>query len=271
MADWNPSQYLKFAGERTRPARDLAAAVAIDEPERVLDAGCGPGNSTAVLARRWPGAKLTGLDFSPEMLETARAKLPGIPFVQGDMGGDLSALGQFDVVYSNAALQWLPDGGEGALNLFRLVKPGGALAAQVPCSQPLARQAGGRLENGSAHRLMAETAKEPRFAPYTAGVQRLYTMDGERIYSLFPAETAALSLWETCYCHALDGYDALSEWFRGSGMRPYLDALPDEGERSAFIRRFTERAAEEFPLAGDGRLLLWFRRLFFVAYKPEER
>ena len=94
---------------------------------------------------------------------------------------------------------------------------------------------------------------------------------GTAPYSLFPAETAALSLWETCYCHALDGYDALAEWFRGSGMRPYLDALPDEGERSAFIRRFTERAAEEFPLAGDGRLLLWFRRLFFVAYKPEER
>ncbi len=267
MAGWNPGQYLKFESERTRPARDLAAAVSLDAPERVLDAGCGPGNSTAVLARRWPGAELTGLDYSAEMLASAREKMPGVPFVQGDIGGDLSGLGRFDVVYSNAVLQWLPDSGKAAQDLFRLVKPGGALAVQVPCSRPI--PAGGRLENGAVHRLMEETAKEPRFVSYTAGVGRLYTLDGGRVYDLFAGKAAELSVWETCYCHALGGYEVLAEWFRGSGMRPYLEALPDEGERGAFIRRFTERAAEEYPLAPDGKLLLWFRRLFFVAYKPE--
>lgn len=125
MGDWNPSQYLKFKAERTRPARDLAAAVALDAPERVLDAGCGPGNSTAVLARRWPGAELTGLDYSENMLEKARAAMPGVSFIQGDMAGDLTCLGLFDVVYSNAALQWMADSGETAKKLFGLVKPGG--------------------------------------------------------------------------------------------------------------------------------------------------
>lgn len=266
MGDWNPSQYLKFKAERTRPARDLAAAVALDAPERVLDAGCGPGNSTAVLARRWPGAELTGLDYSENMLEKARAAMPGVSFIQGDMAGDLTGLGLFDVVYSNAALQWMADSGETAKKLFGLVKPGGALAVQMPDSRPPAAP-GGRLENGTAHRLMQETAGEAPFAAYTAGVTRLYTLDGGRVYDLFAGEAAELSVWETCYCHVLDGYEGLAEWFRGSGMRPYLDALPDEETRGLFARRFIERAVAEYPLAADGRLLLWFRRLFFVAYK----
>jgi trans-aconitate 2-methyltransferase len=110
MSTWNADQYLRFADERTRPCRDLAASVSVKPVRRVIDLGCGPGNSTAVLAERWPAAELTGLDSSAEMIDAARQSSGGPRWVVGDIGawaeGDD---GPYDVVFSNAALQWLPD------------------------------------------------------------------------------------------------------------------------------------------------------------------
>ena len=266
MASWDAEQYLKYDAERTRPARELAAAVRLDAPTAILDAGCGPGNSTAVLAARWPSARLTGLDASPVMLDRARVALPGAAFIQGDLNGDLSGLGRFDVVFSNAALQWLSSPEGTAEKLFALVKPGGALAVQVPQSHP-AHTGGLRLESGDAHRLLCETAAEPPFAAWTEGATRLTDFSGARMYDRLVPLASALDLWETTYCHVLDGYDGLAEWYRGTGMRPYLDRLPDNGMREAFVRRFVERAAAEYPRAADGKLLLWFRRVFLIAYR----
>ena len=267
MPRWNPEQYLRFSEERTRPSRDLAAGVPLARPDTILDAGCGPGNSTAVLRECWPGARLLGADASEDMLEAARKAMPGTPFVQADLNGELSGLGAFDLVFSNAVLQWLPDPGEGLSRLFALVKPGGALAVQTPACTP-GRSAEGRLETCDAHRMMAETAGEEPFAAYTVSCTRLKTLEALDVYRRLSPE-AEVTMWETRYCHLLDGYDGLLQWYRGTGMRPYLESLPDDDCRARFEERFRRRAMEEFPLEADGRLLFWFRRLFVVAVRKK--
>ena len=265
MIAWNPEQYLRFGSERTRPSRDLASAVPLEAPGTILDAGCGPGNSTAVLKEFWPHARIQGVDASEEMLGAARRALPEAAFSRADLDGDLSALGSFDLVFSNAVLQWLADPGQGLSRLFALVKPGGALAVQVPACTP-ARSAEGRLETCDAHRLMADTAREAPFAAYTAGCTRLKTLEAPEAYRRLSPQ-ARVTMWETRYCHLLDGYDGLLQWYRGTGMRPYLESLPDKESRALFEEWFLERAREEYPLATDGKLLFWFRRLFVVAVR----
>lgn len=264
MPRWDAEQYLKFTRQRTRPSEDLAAAIPLEHPLSILDAGCGPGNSTAVLAQHWPAAQLTGVDLSGEMLEAAAARLPQARFLQEDLSGDLSALGCYDLVFSNAALQWLEDMESAVVRLFVLVNPGGALAVQVPVCTPKP-SADNRLESGDAHAAMWETANEEPFSPYTGAVNRLHSLSGETVYELLNCKAAMLDVWETCYCHELNGYEGLVEWYRGTGMRPYLEALPDEDMRHAFEKRFQQRIAAEYPLTAEGKLLFWFRRLFFVA------
>jgi trans-aconitate 2-methyltransferase len=110
MPGWNPSQYLKFADERTRPCRDLAARIAVTNVRRVIDLGCGPGNSTAVLHERWPHAEFTGLDSSVEMIESARRAYPAQRWMVDDIARWAAVQdGKYDVVFSNAALQWVED------------------------------------------------------------------------------------------------------------------------------------------------------------------
>ena len=266
MPKWDAAQYLKFARQRTRPSEDLAAAIRLEAPQTALDAGCGPGNSTAVLAARWPGIRLTGIDLSEEMLKEARHRLPEAAFYQWDLTADLSGLGQFDVVFSNAALQWLADMEDAVLRLFRLVKEGGALAVQVPDSAPHLSSEG-RLETGDAHKAMQQTAEEAAFCPYTGAATRLHTLSGERVYALLAEQCQTVDIWETRYCHELDGYEGLVEWYRGTGMRPYLESLPDDAARRAFEERFMERIAARYSLEPNGKLLFWFRRLFFIAYR----
>ena len=268
MPQWDADQYLKFVRQRTRPSEDLAATVHLDHPRRVLDAGCGPGNSTAVLACRWPEAHLTGIDLSGDMLEAAEKRLPEAEFLKRDLSADLSELGRFDVVFSNAALQWLENVESGVLRLFSLVNPGGALAVQVPECAPHP-SAEGRLETGDAHAALWDTAKEETFCRFTGSVTRLHSLSGERAYTLLAGRSAAFDMWETRYCHQLDGYEGLLEWYRGTGMRPYLEALPDEKSRRAFEERFVQRIAAAHPLTPEGKLLFWFRRLFFIAYRAE--
>src|SRR5271163_609736 len=135
MPTWSAEQYLKFADERTRPCRDLAARIAVPEVRRVIDLGCGPGNSTEVLASRWPGAEIVGFDSSSAMLETARKAQPGREWVQGDIvewANESGGGSRFDVVFANASLQWIPDHAANFPRLLGRVAPGGAFAAQLP-------------------------------------------------------------------------------------------------------------------------------------------
>jgi len=132
MSGWNPGQYLQFENERNKPILDLLGRVGLPCPARVIDIGCGPGNSTQFLAKRWPEAEIVGLDSSGAMLEAARKRLPALHWIECDASQDLSHLGRFDLVFSNAALQWMPDHERLIPGLFALLNPGGVLAAQMP-------------------------------------------------------------------------------------------------------------------------------------------
>ena len=130
---WDNGQYLKFKAQRTRPATDLAARIPIENPTDIIDVGCGPGNSSRVLKDRYPNAHVLGADSSGNMLDRAREDNPDMEFVLLDAGGDISGYNsRFDVVFSNACLQWIPDHKKLLARLFALLKPGGTLAVQIP-------------------------------------------------------------------------------------------------------------------------------------------
>ncbi|GJD47868.1 Trans-aconitate 2-methyltransferase [Methylobacterium crusticola] len=254
MADWDAGQYLKFADERTRPASDLLARVPLDAPARVVDLGCGPGNSTELLVARYPGAEVTGLDSSPAMLAEARTRLPGRRFVEGDVAA-WAPEHPPDLIFANAVLQWLPDHARLLARLARSLAPGGCLAVQMPDN----------LEEPS-HGLMRSVAAEPPFAERLAGAGAFRS----RIGSVWEYDTwlsaagCTVDLWRTTYVHPLAGHRGIVEWVRATGLRPFLAPL-DPGAQAAFLARYEAALAQAYPVQGDGRVLLPFPRLFLVA------
>ncbi len=262
MPSWNSDQYLKFAGARTQPAIDLAARVALDAPSRVIDLGCGPGNSTAVLSRRWPAAALTALDHSAAMLATARSTLPEVAWLEGDIStwpsaADASTFSPFDLVFSNAALQWVPDHRHLFPRLLQAVAPGGALAVQMPANL-----------DAPPHRLMRELAASATWsAHFTRQPREWHVHAPEFYYDILAPHARHLELWMTDYYHVLESLDGIIEWYRGSGLRPWLEALPDEATRTAFLGAYRARLVPYFPTRDNGRVLFPFRRFFIVAYR----
>jgi trans-aconitate 2-methyltransferase len=256
VPSWNSSQYLKFSAERTQPAIDLAVRVAIPAPARVVDLGCGPGNSTTVVARRWPGAEVTGIDNSNAMLETAAREYPQGTWRHGDIA-TWRADKPFDVIFSNAALQWVPDHGKLFPRLLGEIAPGGALAVQMPANL-----------DAPPHRLMRELAATPTWHPHFSPAPREWHVHPpEFYYDVLAGRATRIEIWLTDYVHILDGVDGIIEWYRGTGLRPWLDALPDDSSRNQFLAAYRVRLEPYFPRRADGRVLFPFRRMFLVAYR----
>jgi trans-aconitate 2-methyltransferase len=262
---WSARHYVRFEDERTRPVRDLLAALPSVDARSAIDLGCGPGNSTELLAARFPAAAVRGIDSSPDMIAAARTRLPGLRFDLEDVahwagagdGAPTAAAGpaSFDVILANAVLQWLPD----HAGLFPALKsrlaPGGCLAVQMPDNL-----------DEPAHRLMRDVAADGpwagRLAASSAARAALGTAD--RYYDLLRAADCTVDVWRTTYYHALaGGAAAVVEWFKGSGLRPFIDPLGDR-ERSEFLARYTAAVARAYPAMADGSVLLPFPRLFIV-------
>ncbi|HEY3889053.1 MAG TPA: trans-aconitate 2-methyltransferase [Caulobacteraceae bacterium] len=249
---WDPKTYLAFADERTRPAAELLARVPIDDPGRVIDLGCGPGNSTALLADRWPGARLEGVDSSPEMIRQARESGVRAEWSVADIA-DWTAGAAYDVIYSNAALQWV--GGQASLlpRLLQAVRPGGALAFQVPLNFDM-----------PSHALMREVAGEGSWAAKLREVRNIVLMSAEQSFDILEPYAAGLDIWETEYLQVMDGPDAIYRWVSGTGLRPFMQAL-DGAEREAFVEAYKARLSAAYPMRASGKTLFPFRRLFVVA------
>lgn len=257
MSDWNPALYRAFEDERTRPARELLARVPLADARRVVDLGCGPGNSTELLAARFAAAEVVGIDHSPAMLAEARQRLPRLRFMLADIAGWVPEGPPPDLVFANASLQWLP--GHAALlpRLFAVLAPGGVLAVQMPDN----------LDEPS-HRLMREVAGEPPFAAAIgqAGAVRSRLLQAEQYYDLLAPLAAQVDVWHTVYRHPMASSAAIVQWLQSTGLRPFLDAL-DAAQQQAFLAAYTRRIDAAYPPRRDAQRLLAFPRLFIVAQR----
>jgi trans-aconitate 2-methyltransferase len=252
MPTWNPQQYLKFAEERSRPCRDLAARVDVAAPRRIIDLGCGPGNSAAILTERWPEAAITGLDSSEAMLDAARAASPQNEWRVGDIAEWAAASGdRFDVVFSNAALQWVADQGVVFPQLMARVAEGGALAVQAPGNYA-----------SPQHQMLREIARRASLR-----VREWHTHDLDFYYDALAPLASRLDLWATEYLQVMPDVESIVEWYKGTGLRPYLDALGDGLERERFLAEYLEGLRLIYSPQSNGAVLFPFRRIFIVAYQ----
>ncbi len=251
---WSAKQYVKFENERTRPVQDLLNAVPDNEGKVVVDIGCGPGNSTELLAARFADAKVIGLDSSADMIEAARKRLPKIHFDVADVS-TWDAVGPFDVILANAVLQWVPDHEKLFPRLVSKLAPGGSLAIQMPDN----------LEE-PAHQAMRQAAGEQPWAAILGKTDRrrdrLQTAQG--YFDLLRPHCRKVDVWRTIYFHHLAGIDAVVEWFKGTGLRPFLDPL-DKDQQASYLARYRDLLDKAYKTLSDGTVLLPFPRLFIVA------
>lgn len=252
---WDPAQYLKFEDARLRPALELLAHVSTAAPNLVIDLGCGTGHITLRLAERWPDATVVGVDQSAAMLVEARAAdVAGrVHWIEAELSGWVPGA-PVDVLYSNSALHWLDDHDEMFPRLVSWLSPGGILAVQMPRNFP-----------EPTHTCIDEVA---RSGPWRDRLEQLLRPDPvappEDLYDLLATEVAELDIWETVYLQVLAGEDAVTEWTRGSVLRPLLAAL-EPGEQAAFLERVAACHRGAYPPRDDGTTLLPFRRQFVVA------
>ena len=253
---WSPAQYVKFEQERSRPVRDLLEHLPNKQIVRAADIGCGPGNSTELLHQRFPDAMVIGIDSSTDMIAAARKRLPANRFDIQDITAWRGFGNPFDVILANAVLQWVPDHAALLPSLIANLAPGGSLAVQIPAN----------LEE-PAPRLIREIAvKGPWRQRLTEGpIERTFRHGADWYYRTLRDLGVTVDLWMTTYYHPLPGGpDAIVEWFKGSGLRPYLESL-DASERSAFLTQYREAIAQAYPPMADGTVLLAFPRLLFIA------
>jgi len=262
---WSAKQYVTFEDERTRPVRDLLSAVPPIEARSAIDLGCGPGNSTAVLAGVFPEAELLGLDSSPDMIAAARREERGSELGGGPLAewvvADAAAWDprrSFDLVFSNAALQWIRDQASLLRRMWGWLAPGGLVAVQVPGNK-----------DSCLHRALRGTADGPAWKARFAGMdESIRYHEPDFYYEILAPLGGAVEVWESTYWHVLANQAALIDWYSGTGMRPWLERLDDDAERRAFKDEVLEAAKPGYPIRGDGSVFFPFRRIFFTAKKP---
>jgi trans-aconitate 2-methyltransferase len=258
-AAWDPVRYLRFAGERARPFAELVARVGAEEPSTVVDLGCGEGSLTASLARRWPGARVTGVDSSPEMLAAAATEArPGqVEFTLGDVR-EWSPQGPMDVLVSNAVLHWVADHDRLLTRWAGWLAPGGWLAVQVP----------GNFR-APTHALLADLCRSPRWADRLAGAapRADAVLDPAGYLDVLTGAGLAADAWETTYLHVLTGADPVLAWVRSTVLRPVLALLPED-DASQFTAEYAAALRQAYPVRSDGTTVLPFRRVFAVGTRP---
>jgi trans-aconitate 2-methyltransferase len=259
MASWNPTQYGIFLDWRTRPSRDLAQRINIAAPRQIIDLGCGPGNSTAVCSERWPAASIRGLDSSPEMIASARAAQPDRCWTVGDIGEwalqPLKPEEQVDLIFSSAALQWIDDHATVFPRLIEKLSPGGVLAAQMPAYDAI------------PNRLMREMAASERWRRWfpDGRTKEWRSHPLEFYYAALVRSAKSLDLWATDYLQIIPDIDGIVEWYKSTGLRPYLDRIEDNGHRLEFLDEYRSCLDAFYPKSEAGGVPFLFRRIFIVA------
>ncbi|WP_316847313.1 trans-aconitate 2-methyltransferase [Pedobacter psychrodurus] len=251
---WSAAQYSKFEKERNRPVMDLLEHIPATDVKNAVDIGCGPGNSTELLQAKYPDAVVSGIDSSADMVAAAKKRMPNNSFELADIT-QWRAEGTYDVIFANAALQWVPDHATLFPNLIGKLNNGGSLAVQMPDN----------FEEPT-HRLMRAIASEDRWEGKLISASKRVAREGaEWYYENLRNKVNSLDIWRTIYFHPLQGgVKGIVEWLKGTGLRPYLNAL-DTAEQVLFIDRFEKELAKAYPVFDDGVVLLPYPRLFIVA------
>lgn len=256
MQDWDSKLYLKFERERTQPAIDLANRVDVQNPKKIVDIGCGPGNSTQILAQKFPDAYIIGADNSPAMIKTAEKDHPDLEFVLCDAGRDLSILGSdFDIVFSNACIQWIPDHEKLIPAMMALLKKGGILAIQTPQNyqEPI-------------HQIVDRIIASDTWKKYITFSRVLYNLSPAGYFDLLSEVSPDFCIWEVVYYHKMPRHQDILEWYRSTGLRPFLNVLP-ENKKTAFEQDILSEIEKAYPAQKSGNILFKFPRLFFTAVK----
>ncbi len=254
--DWNPALYLKYGNERTQPAIDLISKINIGfQPDTILDIGCGPGNSSRALLQRWPDAKLTGIDSSISMIEKAKADYPANNWIVAD-ASDFNPDIKYDIVFSNATIQWIPNHEILFRKLSCMVNGGGVLAIQVP-----------RFDEMPLSKAILNVACNEKWRERIKGCAELFTYHDYRYYyDLVSQDYKSIELWQTDYLHILESQYSIIEWIRSTGMKPYLDCLADE-EKPLFENTVLDELKRYYPLQNNGKVIFPFKRLLITCYK----
>lgn len=256
MSGWNAEQYAKFIKERTLPSIDLANKINLENPREIIDIGCGPGNSTRVLKDRFPDAHIVGADYSQNMIDKAKSQNDGIDFMLFDANNDFPLLNKkFDVVFSNACIQWIPNHRELIKNMMGVLNDGGVLAVQTPMNykEPI-------------HRIISELSTGGKWKNKFDNPRIFYNLTQSEYFDLLSEVSSDFSVWETVYCHRMPSHESIMDWYKGTGLRPYLEALSEE-DAIEFENDVYEEVVRAYPIQANGEIIFRFPRFFFTAVK----
>ena len=252
MFSWDPSVYSEFETERTRPAIDLLSRISHLRPRSIIDVGCGPGNSTELLARAFPDAEIIGIDASPEMVACAAERLPGIEFEVMDARDIPDG---FNLVFSSSCIQWIPNHDTLIPRLMDSLESGGTLAVQLPMNQ-----------NEPLSVIAEEVAAEPRWHYAAERPVRYDLPTPETYYDILSGCSDHFDIWMITYYHKMGSPEQMVEWIRGTRLRPYLDLLSAD-ECRAMESEIAARVGKAYHPATDGSMIMRYERLFFTAQK----
>lgn len=257
MKDWDPGHYLKFRSERTQPSIDLVGKIHCDlPPENIIDIGCGPGNNTQVLKQRWPNANVLGIDNSPNMINKAKAEYPDMHWHVADIA-TFETDQKFDLVYSNATIQWIPNHEELLPKMATLLRNKGIIAVQIP-----------QFRDMPIGQTIDIVSKKEQWNYKVAHCRNLFTYNPYTIYyDILARFFTKIEMWETFYLHEMESHEAIIDMVKSAGMKPYMDALLDENEKENFAQEILSQIKLKYPTQKNGNVLFPFKRLFFVGYR----
>jgi len=254
MSDWNPTSYLQFEEGRNKPIFDLLCHINEANPLRIIDIGCGPGNSTAPLAAKYPYSEIIGIDSSPNMINKAQSAYPEIKWMVFDANNDFSDFGLFDIVFTNSTLHWLPNHNELLPRLFALLNPNGVFAAQIsyffgtPIYEPL-----------------YSLVKTPKWDKYISIKEPTTYNDLGFYYDILSSSFSTFDIWTTTHTHVLKSKKDIIEWYKTTGIKAFTDQIVSDEMKNEFLCDASQIVDQLYSPQKDGNYLLRFERLFFVA------
>lgn len=253
MNDWNSNQYTKFENERTQPSIDLIRRINIF-PESILDIGCGPGNSTNQLSVFFPDADILGIDSSDNMLSKANKTYPNLKFRKCFVPDELDSVGNYDLIFSNACLHWIPDHETLLPKLMSKLNDGGILAVQMPL-----------VQNAVFYKTLNKLVSDGKWSKLSK-INNFHNLTPDKTYDMLSVISQRVTMWETTYYHIVPSHSSVIEWYKGSGLRPYLESL-DQIEKQEFINDLLKLIETSYPVQADSSVILKMPRLFFTAVR----